>query len=202
MKNVRPLLLSAAAAATVAALLGCASPPAPPSMMYRLPISPPVNTGPVHVPSGWTWQLQGPVRLPDYLDRDALLLPQGNAGLRPLPGHRWAEPLHEAVPRILRQDLSTLLGADRVWMQPIPAGVTITRQVRVELLALEAAPDRRSVRLRARWTIVDPRGQAAPAVEQADIAVASAGPEPEQLVEAHRLALWRLAERVAGVPAS
>ncbi|NRF68139.1 membrane integrity-associated transporter subunit PqiC [Aquincola sp. S2] len=199
MKPPTPLLL----AATVGlALCGCTSRPAAPNVMYRLPVSAPVDVGPVSVPSGWTWQLMGPVHLPDYLDRDAVLLPQGSAGLRPLTGHRWAEPLHEAVPRLLRHDLASLLGADRVWSNPLPPGIVITRQVRVELLAFEATPDRRTVRLRARWTIVDPRGQQAPKVEQADISVASAGPEAEQLVDAHRLALWRLAERVAGVPAS
>jgi uncharacterized lipoprotein YmbA len=33
-----------------------------------------------------------PVRVPDYLNRDAVLLPQGQSGLQALAGHRWAEP--------------------------------------------------------------------------------------------------------------
>ena len=176
--------------------------PQPPPTLYRLPIASPVNVGPIHVPSGWVWQIVGTPRVPEYLDRDALLMPQGDAGLRPMPGHRWAEPLRESVPRVLRQDLSALLGADRVWNAPVPPGVTVTRQLRLELQLLEATADRKAVRLRARWTLVDPTGKTPPATDQADLTVSSAGSEPDQLVSAHRLALWRLAERIAGVPAS
>lgn len=194
----------AAAAALLALLLGgCVTrTPQPAPTLYRLPIASPVNVGPIHVPSGWVWQIVGTPRVPEYLDRDALLMPHGDAGLRPLPGHRWAEPLRESVPRVLRQDLAALLGADRVWSAPVPPGISVTRQLRLELQALEATPDRRAVRLRARWTLVDPSGQTPPAADQADLTVTSAGIEPDQLVSAHRLALWRLAERIAGVPAS
>jgi uncharacterized lipoprotein YmbA len=196
---------TAGAAALLALLLlgGCVTrTPQPPPTLYRLPIASPVNVGPIHVPSGWVWQIVGTPRVPEYLDRDALLMPQGDAGLRPMPGHRWAEPLRESVPRMLRQDLAALLGADRVWNAPVPPGVTVTRQLRLELQLLEATADRKAVRLRARWTLVDPTGQTPPAADQADLTVPSAGSEPDQLVTAHRLALWRLAERIAGVPAS
>lgn len=176
--------------------------PQPPPTLYRLPIASPVNVGPINVPSGWVWQIVGTPRVPEYLDRDALLMPHGDAGLRPLPGHRWAEPLQEAVPRVLRQDLAALLGADRVWSGPVPPGISVTRQLRLELQALEATPDRRAVHLRARWTLVDPTGKTSPAADQADLKVTSAGTDPDHLVSAHRLALWRLAERIAGVPAS
>lgn len=176
--------------------------PQPAPTLYRLPIASPVDVGPISVPSGWVWQIVGTPRVPEYLDRDALLMPHGDAGLRPLPGHRWAEPLHEAVPRVLRQDLAALLGAERVWTGPVPPGISVTRQLRLELQALEATPDRRAVRLRARWTLVDPTGQTPPKADQADLNVASAGTDPDHLVSAHRLALWRLAERIAGVPAS
>jgi uncharacterized lipoprotein YmbA len=176
--------------------------PQPAPTLYRLPIASPVNVGPIHVPSGWVWQIVGTPRVPEYLDRDALLMPHGDAGLRPLPGHRWAEPLRESVPRVLRHDLAALLGADRVWSAPLPPGVTVTRQLRLELQGLEATPDRRAVRLRARWTVIDPSGQTPPAADQADLTVPTAGTDPDHLVSAHRLALWRLAERIAGVPAS
>jgi len=183
----------------LALIAGCASPP-PPPRLYRLPSSVAGSAAgdAAAVPSSETWQLLTPVALPDYLDRDALLVPEGSTGLQPLEGHRWAEPLRDALPRILRQDLARLLGADRVWAAPVPAGVTITRQLRVELLAFEASADRRAVQLRARWSLLDPRAAAtAPLVEQADISATSAGPDADSLVAAHRLALWRLAERIS-----
>jgi hypothetical protein len=124
-------------------------------------------------------------------------VPRGQAGLQALDGHRWAEPLRDAVPRLLRQDLAALLGEARVWTAPLPAGVAPTRQLRVELLALQATADRGAVSLQARWSLADPAGAAPPWVEAAQFEVPSAGPEPDALVAAHRLALWRLAERIA-----
>jgi uncharacterized lipoprotein YmbA len=146
------------------------------------------------------WQVVG-VALPDYLDRDVLLVPEGRTGMQPLVGHRWAEPLRDAVPRLLRQDLTALAGADRVWTAPVPPGVTITRRLRVEIQALEATPDRGAVRLRARWTLADPRAtDAAPAVRQGEVTADVAGGDVDALVAAHRLAIWRLAERIAAAP--
>lgn len=177
-------------------LAGCAS-PAPPPQLYHLRSAPPLTTSAAPAPSPWIWQLATPLRVPDYLDRDALLVPQGQAGLAALPGHRWAEPLRDSVPRVLRHDLGLLLGETRVWAAPVPAGVVATRQLRIELLALEADSERRHVLVRARWAITDPTGAAAARVELASLAVPSGGTDPDSLVAAHRLALWQLAERIA-----
>ena len=110
-----------------AALGACASPPAP--QWVRLPAATPLPTpeaDAAKIPaSTHTWQLMLPVRLPDYLDRDALLVPQGGAGLQALPGYRWAEPLRESVPRLLRQDLAVLLGESQVWTAPLPPGLVV-----------------------------------------------------------------------------
>ena len=204
-----------AAAPLAAGLVGCAN-PASPATLYRLrsepPValpaaqSPPKTTAPVASVAAVTWQLMLPVRVPSYLDRDALLLPQGHSGLVPLAGHRWAEPLQDGVSRVLRQDLATLLGDGRLWTAPLPEGLRVRRQLRVELLAFEVSDKGQAVRLDARWTVL-PVGAGfdagtnlclgAATVEQATLHVPSAGGDIDNLVSAHRLALWRLAERVA-----
>ena len=51
-----------------------------------------------------------------------MLLRQGAASLQPLGAARWAEPLRDAVPRLLRQDLATLLGPAQVWSAPPATG--------------------------------------------------------------------------------
>ncbi len=182
-----PLLLSLLLAA-------CAS-PTPPPQLYQLRAAPPVPVVPV---SGQqVLQLLQPVALPELLERDALLVPQGQAGVQALAGHRWAEPLRDAVPRLLRQDLAAQLGENRVWVAPLPTGVVVTRQLRVEILSLQTNADRNAVALQARWTLSDPSGRTAPEVQTTQINVASASSEPDAWVAAHRLALWRLAERLA-----
>jgi uncharacterized lipoprotein YmbA len=187
-----------AALLVAATLAGCAT-SSPPAQLYHLRSAAPVaNAAPA--PSTLNWQLLQPVRVPEYLDRDALLLPQGQSGLLALPGHRWAEPLRDSVPRVLRQDLAALLGEARIWTAPVPPGVTIARQVRVELLALEASADRSSVSLRARWSVIDPGGAGSARADAVTLSVPSAGTDVDNLVAAHRLALWRLAERIAASP--
>lgn len=168
----------------------------PPMQLYRLPSAPPLPP-PAVADSAETWQLLLPVRIPDYLDRQALLLPQGDHGLLTLSDARWAESLREAVPRVLREDLALLRGEGRVWTSPVPAGVAVARRLRVELLALDVGAGRRSVRLQARWSLVDAQGVQPPRTGTASLDMPSASERVEDLVAAHRLALWRLAERIA-----
>ena len=210
-----PVSLAAPTLALLLALAGCAGPALPPIRLYTLHLALPPALAPAVIgtagvtasavpvagstPATGTWQL-APLRLPAYLDRDALLLPVGSSHLQPLDGHRWAEPLRDALPRLLQEDLRTLRGPAQVWAAPLPAGLRIDRQLAVELLALDVTPDRAAVHLRARWTLADPTGALALQVGQADLRAAAAGSEPGQLVAAHRLALWRLAERIAASP--
>ncbi len=180
----------------VALLASCAS-PVPPPALYQLRAAPPVPVPVQALASTQVLQLLLPVAVPEALHRDTLLVPQGQGGVKALAGHRWAEPLADAVPRLLRQDLSALLGDSRVWAAPLPAGVAITRQLRVEILALQATPDRSAVLLEARWTLSDPAGRTAPQVQTTQITAPSIGTDADALAAAHRLALWRLAEQVA-----
>ena len=190
-----PVFHIAALAVAGAVLLAACASPMPPPALYQLRGAPPVPVQPV--PGTQVLQLLQPVALPEALQRDSLLLPQGQAGLQALPGHRWAEPLADAVPRLLRQDLAALLGEARVWAAPLPAGVAITRQCRVEILSLLATPDRAAVVLQARWTLSDPTGRTVPVVTTTQISAPTSGPDVDALVTAHRVALWRLAEQVA-----
>lgn len=188
-----------------ALLAACGTPPPPPRLVHLASAPPPEVTAPAASAASTSrgrWQLVLPVRVPDYLDRDALLVPQGQAGLAPLAPWRWAEPLADSVSRVLRADLARLLGEGALWTSPLPAGVAVQRQLRVELLAFEASADRREVRLDARWSLVDPTGAATPLARSAQIRseVGSAA-DGDAIAAAHRVALWRLAERIAaGTP--
>jgi uncharacterized lipoprotein YmbA len=202
--------------AFAAALAGCAAPLAPVSWI-RLPLDPPElssqsarpDTGRLAASVGAgaekppllpgharqpqpAWLLRPPVVLPGYLDRDAVLVPQGAAGLRPLDGLRWAEPLRDAVPRLMRRDLERRLGA-AVWLAPVPPGASFGPQLAVELLAFDVLPDRRGVAVRARWTLSEASGAAPPRVFEDAFVTAAEQPGPDGLAAAHRLALWRLA---------
>lgn len=188
-RAMAPLLLGGAAL-----LAGCAG-GSPPARLYQLRAEAP-ETAP-SAASGTAVLQVGRVQVPAYLDQDTLLMPTGQAGLQQLIGHRWAEPLRDAVPRLLQQDLATLLGADKVWGRPTPAGVQPTLQLQVEIQRLDADPGGNSVGLQARWTLNDPAGRLPPRVQEARFNTPASGTSPDAVVAAHRLALWRLAQRIA-----
>lgn len=205
--NSPRLLATLALAALIA---GCSGSVSPPARLYQLRAEPPGGAASVKPPANVTvvWQL-GRVQLPAYLDRDTLVTATGQSGLQALSGHRWAEPLRDAVPRLLRQDLARLLGPDKIWGQPLPPGVQITQQLQVEVQRLDASATGDAVVLQARWTLVDPLGKLPARVAEAEFqapigtpvapAGAASGPttDPERLVNAHREVLWQLAQRIA-----
>jgi uncharacterized lipoprotein YmbA len=184
--------------ALLAMLAACSidSSPVPPISWVRLPaLAVAERTAPAAAVPG-TWQLMLPLRLPGHLDRSAMLVPQGGAGLQPLGGVRWAEALVDAVPRLLREDLSREFGTP-LWIAPLPPVVTPTRQLRVEFSAFDVAADGRRVELRARWNLADARGGSAPLVFDAAFVTPAGGDGVDALVLAHRQALARLARRIA-----
>ncbi len=212
---IRTLVLIVAAA-----LLAACAAPLPPVTWLRLPVLPgsmaatattaspmaasPMAASPMAAspsaappPHPIVWQLMSPVGMPGHLDHDALLLPREGGGvLQAQPALRWAEPLRDVVPRLLRLDLARSLGAD-VWSGPLPPGVRPTHQLRVELLALDVLPGRRGVTLHARFSVADAFGRHPPRAGQAVFDVTSADTTPAALVDAHREALARLAARIA-----
>lgn len=210
-----------AALAGLAPLAGCAGAPLPPITWLRLGAD--ANPVPVVGSSGVggaagsagsagsvgavgavgareVWQLLLPLPLPAYLDRDSLFVPQGTAGalVRPLAGARWVEPLRDAVPRLLREDLIRRMGGQVLWWSPLPPGVQPTRQLRVELTAFEIGPAGLTLLTRARWSIADTRAARPPLVHEAAFEVpATRIDDAESWALAHRQAIAMLAARIA-----
>lgn len=194
--RLQPRLLRLCSGLGLAALLVACATPAPPPQLYQLRSAAPVAV-PAVLPTAPTVQLLWPVAVPEVLERDAIVVAQGQAGVQALAGHRWAEPLRDAVPRLLRQDLALLLGDGRVWVAPLPAGVVVQRLLRVEVLALQADASRSKLQLQARWTLSDPVGRTPVVTRVESLSVAVAGGDVDAVVVAHRLALWQLAERLS-----
>ena len=198
MDRLLAWLQAAAMGFSVALLAACASPALDPTV-YVLKSEPPV-AAPAPSLTATPWQLVLPVRVPDYLDRDELLLPQGAHAVQLAAQHLWAEPLSRSVPRVLSQDLRALRGAGSLWTAPL-GGVAVQGQLRVELLALDVDAGGRSVSVQARWS-THPQGAAAqpgvqPMAHTTRLTVPSTGPDAAALVAAHRLALWQLAQAIA-----
>ena len=200
MMRARPsLLITLGLVAALGTFAGCAGPQAPPPKFYQLRLESPAETmaaDPAPADATGIWQLVGAIPTPDYLDHDVLWLPVGQSGLQPLPGHRWAEPLSDAVPRIVLHDLAQLHGAQRVWAGSVPSGLTVTAQLRLQILDLAVSEDLGHVHLHARCTASDPQGGRPARVFDIALDAPSAGTAPDQLVAAHRLALWQMARQI------
>lgn len=191
----RPLLLLAAAA-----LAGCASRQAPPRRLYALTGLPPLPPDARPGKDGRAWVLSPQIALPELLDRDELLIGEGAAGLRPWPEARWAEPLREALPRLLAEDLWRL-------RQPYPVSLGLPQRRDAESLRLIVQIDewlaRRDaaslqLRLRARWhwaPLNAPSGTALPAPGSADLTFESAA-DADALAQAYRRSITALAARI------
>jgi uncharacterized lipoprotein YmbA len=187
------------AALMAAALLSACANPGPPPQLYQLRTVAPGLVAARTATAGQPLVVQLlPVSLPEVLERDAIVLSQGRSGVQALTGHRWAEPLRDAVPRLLRHDLALWLGQPQVWAAPLPAGVLAQRQLRVDVLSFQADESRRLVQLLARWTLSDPAGAKPVQTGLQEISTPVQGAEVDAIVVAHRLALWQLAQALAG----
>ena len=188
-----------------AGLAACGTASSPPLRWYRLPTDVPDGEAPpgrpVPAPTATrVWELSSTLPMPEGLERDTLWVEEGAAGIRLLHGHRWAEPLRDTLPRLLRQDLALWLPG--LWTSPAPPEVLVAGRVQVELLALAGNLPRRQVVAAARWVIKPGTGggtasDAATRAQQAQEVVPWTDAAPESLVVAQRLAMWRLTRRIA-----
>lgn len=177
-------------------LTACARPPVP-THWYELRSPPPGPVPAARAGDGALWEVASTVVLPGALDRETLVVASGAASLQPLTGHRWVEPLRDAIPRLLVADLAVLRGPGLVWRAPVQPGVNPARRLRVEIVTLMADTGRQTLRLQARWWLTDSRPNgAAPGLGQAEVHIPLADASVDALAAAHRLALWQLAVRI------
>jgi len=96
----------------------------------------------------------GPVTLPGYLDRPQMVSRSGRNALRIDEFHRWGEPLSESMTRVLGENLSRLLGSEKI--APFPWKGTVTPDYRavVEVIRMERDAGGNFVFV-ARWIILD-----------------------------------------------
>ena len=94
----------------------------------------------------------GPVTLPDYTDRPEIVTRISPNKLSLAEFDRWAEPLVDGFPRILMENLSTLLCADPISLYPPTGPISIDYRVGVEVIRLDGTLGE-SASLIARWTL-------------------------------------------------
>lgn len=196
----RPHRRTALALLGALALAGCARPPLTVRRLYALTGTPPLPEGHRAGHDSRAWVLAPQVALPELLDRDELVVAEGRAGLRPWPDARWAEPLREALPRLLAEDLWRLRQPYPVWLGQAQNSEAESLRLVVQVDEWLARPDAAGLQLmlRARWhwmPLHAPSGTALPATAAVALTVPCAA-QADALADAYRRSITALAGRI------
>jgi hypothetical protein len=173
---------------------GCLGGPKPQPLFFTLSAASPPEGAPLASRPELGLVL-GQVELPRYLDRPELVTRTGAHRLELWGGVRWGGSLQSDVQRVLADDLSRLLGTDRIAVYPDEARFPVTARIAITLLEFGGARGEPAA-LRARYVIAGADGGAL-AVGEARLAQPPASPSWDDHVAAQRAALDALAREIA-----
>lgn len=94
----------------------------------------------------------GPVTIPSYLDRNAMVTRVGPSEVNPAETNRWAEPFRPMLQQTLAANLAAALGASRTLTYPWRRDLEPSIVVEVDVLRFEPATDG-TVTLEALWAV-------------------------------------------------
>jgi len=137
-----------------------------------------------------------PVRLPEMLQRSQVVTALGPDSVELSPGARWANTLDQDMQRVVVDNLSRLLGSDRVVASPL--GVRVNAALRVEV-AVQRCAGRPggALRFSATWLITRRGVAQALLLRRTVLEEPVAGLDAEALVAAHNRVLAALCAEIA-----
>jgi uncharacterized lipoprotein YmbA len=186
-------------AVCLASLAGCAT--TTPSKFYTLtPVKATDAPGKGVPAEGGNFLAVGPVVLPDYLDRPQILTRSEGNEVRLHDTERWAGSLAGDVSRVLTENLSALLSADRVtvvrWSPATQPQPPFRYRVGVEILRFEGTAGG-TVVLKARYTLYGPDGRKMVSFGESTVREPAGGPDYDALVAAMSRALAAFSREIA-----
>jgi uncharacterized lipoprotein YmbA len=131
-------------------LLGCGSTPA--SNYYLL------SAQAKQIPSGTSPSVGvGPIEIPEYLNRHAIVYNRDGNRLHIASFERWAEPLDSSILRVVRMNLASILNTQNVQAFPWNKSSRPEYGVAVTILNLDANDE--SARLVVEWHLSRPQSE-------------------------------------------
>ncbi len=132
-------------------LAGCGRSPA--ARFYTLN---PVGRQEAKEPPGWATDPVSvsiaSVEIPDYLDRPQIVTRDGKSGLKLAEFDRWGGSLGDSIAAVLAENLTLLLGSDRVFASHRARAEKADYGVALRVLRLDCMPGDQ-VLLKAQWTV-------------------------------------------------
>ena len=179
-----------------AMLAGCAAPPA--DHFYTLAGGATASSAPAPVPpagAGTMYVEMLAVNVPAQVQRNQLVVAGAGEGrVEVLDQHRWAGPLADEIGGALSLGVTSRLGAIDVYRTPAPDGAAVYR-ISTSVQRFESVPGSHAL-IDAVWS-VRLVGSAA-VLTCRSVLREEAGAGYEAVVAAHRAALGKLAEAIAG----
>lgn len=139
-------------------LAGCSSvlsPKPDPSRFFVLTSFNQSVQPPVIMPDSGIALVVGRPQYPSYLDRPQMVTREGGNEIRINEFNRWAEPVPQAMTRVLADNLGYLLDTDRIGAFPLMGVFKRDYTIQLLFFNFEGEVDK-FVRVRAQWRIVNP----------------------------------------------
>ena len=174
---------------------GCAS--SPPSRFYTLsslPAPPRDQTGQA-LRKGLSIAL-GPVRFPDYLDRPGIMTRSDGNTIKIAEFDLWAGSLRDDFMRVLAENLSILLGTDKIVLYPYFGAISTDFRIMLSIHRFEGTPEGNAA-LEAAWVIFEGPDKKEGIVQKSQITEPVSGSDYQSLVAAQSRAVERLSREIA-----
>jgi uncharacterized lipoprotein YmbA len=136
------------------------------------------------------------VNLAQYLNRPQIVTRTSTNEISIGEFDRWAEPLNEAIPRLVAENLSHLLGSPRVATIPWQRSVAPDYVVFFEVIRFDGSVGG-DVSLQYMYSVMDVKGKTVFTVERSMAAEPTAGPGYEAVVSAGSRAVAAMSREIA-----
>lgn len=177
--------------------MGCASGGAPP-VYYGLQAEPTTNAPTVDRPLTIG---VGPVQLPDYLDRSAIVTRLSPNRLQINQGHRWAGSLQSEILRVLAANLRAATAARQVAVFPWRTDFEPDLRFRISIEVFEGQPAQQ-VHLKATWTMTGGPSGVTDVLQNSDVFETIHGRGIEAITQAMGRALAVMSREMAAAVVS
>jgi uncharacterized lipoprotein YmbA len=140
----------------------------------------------------------GPINFPKYLDRPHIVTRSANAEIYLSDVHRWAEPVQNNFTRVLADNLSHLLGTDKISIAPSRDRAIADYRITMEVIQFDASRNGEVV-LAAFWNIFRQDAISPVMTRRSEYKLnASANASYAEMVDTLSLAVTQISREIAG----
>jgi uncharacterized protein len=139
-----------------------------------------------------------PVSLPKYLRKPQIVTRSGSNELQLAEFHRWAGKMEEDIGRVVAEDLSTLLGTDKVLSYTAMEPLAFDYTIKMDIIRFDGRLGG-DLELIVRWAVLDRQGNTVHDIQATHITEPVNGLTYAEMIGAQSRALARYSRNVAEV---